>query len=530
MGEGIVKRVEQLKSQRGIWEQHWTEIAERILPSQNNFIFKQVPGSKRNETMYDATAALALIKFAAAMESMLTPRSQKWHRLTSSNQDLNRNRNVQLWFEEATRRLFSARYSPRSNYASQQHEVYMSLGAFGTGALFIDDGLEQGMRYKSIHLGEIFIEEDFQGRIDTVYRKFEFDTKQAIQKFGDALPQKVRESKPDAKHTFIHCVKKNDEIDPERADHRGMEYKSVYVSVTGNQVVRVGGYNKMPYSVSRYITTSNEIYGRSPAMIVLPGIKMLNAMSKTTIRAAEKIVDPPLLLTDDGILGGINVTPNAVNYGGVDPRTGRANVIPLQTNARVDVGLEMQNQQREQINDSFLLTVFQLLVKTPQMTATEVLERAREKGALLTPTVGRQQSEALGPMIERELDIMIRAGTLPELPPELIEADGEFDIEFDAPLNRAQRAEEAVGLFRTIEGMAPIAQADPSIMRRLNGDEILLDMAQINGMPSKWLRSDEELKAIDEQAAQQQQAQDLLQAAPVASKVATDLTQLQAGG
>jgi len=78
--------------------------------------------------------------------------------------------------------------------------------------------------------------------------------------------------------------------------------------------------------------------------------------------------------------------------------------------------------------------------------------------------------------------------------------------------------------------MAPIAQADPSIMRRLNGDEILLDMAQINGMPSKWLRSDEELQAIDEQAQQQQDAAQLLEAAPVASKVATDLSQLQATG
>jgi hypothetical protein len=51
------------------------------------------------------------------------------------------------------------------------------------------------------------------------------------------------------------------------------------------------------------------------------------------------------------------------------------------------------------------------------MTATEVLERTREKGALLAPTTGRQQSKALGPMIEGELEILARAGALPELPP-----------------------------------------------------------------------------------------------------------------
>ena len=46
------------------------------------------------------------------------------------------------------------------------------------------------------------------------------------------------------------------------------------------------------------------------------------------------------------------------------------------------------------------------------MTATEVLERAREKGALLAPTMGRQQSEALGPMIEREIDILVECGLM----------------------------------------------------------------------------------------------------------------------
>ena len=37
------------------------------------------------------------------------------------------------------------------------------------------------------------------------------------------------------------------------------------------------------------------------------------------------------------------------------------------------------------INDAFLVTLFQILTETPEMTATEVIERTREKGALLSP-------------------------------------------------------------------------------------------------------------------------------------------------
>lgn len=532
MGNHILKRAAELKAARGLWEAHWSEIAERILPHQNNFIFNRPAGDKRTEKIYDSTGALALTKFAAAMESMLTPRSQRWHRLTTSNPDLNEDMDVRLWFEDVTKILFSARYSPEANFASQQHEVYMGLGAFGTGCLFIDDLLGEGLRYRTIHLGEIFIEEDFQGRIDTVYRNFSLTARQAVQKFGERTPEKIREtaeSKPATKFKFVHCVSPNKDIDVTKSDHRGMKFKSVYVAEEGATIVQEGGYHTFPYATSRYVTAPGEVYGRSPAMIVLPDIKMINEMSKTNIRAAQKSVDPPLLLTEDGILGGINMTPNAVNYGGVDSRTGKQNVVPLNTGARVDIGLEMENQRRTAINDAFLVTLFQILVETPQMTATEVLERAREKGALLTPTVGRQQSEALGPMIERELDILSRAGALPPMPDLLVEAEGEFEIEYDSPLNRAQRAEEAVGLFRTIEGMAPLAQTNPEVMRRFDGDEILKGLAEINGMPTKWLKEDERLAAEDEQAAQAQQAQQLLEAAPVAADVAQKLQVTQAG-
>ena len=44
---------------------------------------------------------------------------------------------VRAWLDQVEQALFAARYLPRANYASQQHEVYMSLGAFGTAALFV---------------------------------------------------------------------------------------------------------------------------------------------------------------------------------------------------------------------------------------------------------------------------------------------------------------------------------------------------------------------------------------------------------
>jgi hypothetical protein len=528
----IIREHEQMVSERGIWEQHWREIAERVLPRNNWFqATDKVEGEKRTEKVFDATAGLALDRFAAAMESMLTPRTQQWHRLKVRNPELRENDEIQEYLDEVTQILFQVRYSPKANFASQAHENYISLGAFGSGAILIDDIVGYGIRYKSIHLSEIYFCENHAGIIDKVHRKFEMTARQAAQKWGiDKIPEKIRtalEKSPERKFEFIHCVKPNEDYKSGRMNYEGMPYASYYLSLEGNQMVSRGGYKTFPYAISRYVTGPKEVYGRSPAMTVLPDIKMINEMSKTVIRAAHKIVDPPLLLQEDGVLQAFNTRPGALNYGGVDDQ-GRQVVVPLQTGARVDIGMEMMEQRRKVINDAFLITLFQILVDAPNMTATEAMLRAQEKGALLAPTMGRQQSEMLGPMIERELDILSRAGVLPPMPEALMEVEGEIEIEYVSPLNRAQRAEEGVAIMRTLEAVAPLAQIDPGVMDIFRPDEIARELAEINGVPAKILRSKEEVMAIKEGQAQAAEAQQLLAAAPVAAQTAKTLAEVQA--
>ena len=80
----IFRRYELLKKNRANWESHWQEIAERILPRSTEFVGERSPGDKRTAVMYDSTAALALERFASAVESLLTPRGARWHTLRAS--------------------------------------------------------------------------------------------------------------------------------------------------------------------------------------------------------------------------------------------------------------------------------------------------------------------------------------------------------------------------------------------------------------------------------------------------------------
>jgi hypothetical protein len=534
-----LKIQDRLAGDRGNWEIQWTEIAERISTKDDEFIKTWQPGSKRQFHVFDSTAMLALPKFAAALEQLVTPRTQRWHRLVPKEDALKKDLQVRAYLDIVNDILFKYRYAPGANFASQTNQVYRSLGGYGTGCLFTDDAMNDvrsktvGLMYKSIYLGELFIMENAVGAIDHVHRKYKLTARQVMQKFAaDKIPQVISQKAkdfPEMKFDFLHVVCPNEDRDPRKKNFKGMAFSSYHISYDGRSIVEEGGYTTQPFAVSRYVTANSEIYGRSPAIDVLPDIKMANAQKETLLRAGQLAVDPPTLLNDDGLLPVFDSRPGSNNFGMVSSE-GKALAIPFMTGANLQYGVEELQDTRNVINDAFLTQLFKLLTDDPgkEMTATEVMMRAQTQGALFAPTAGRQQDELLGPTIQREISILARNGLIPPMPPQLIEAGGEFDIQYEGPLARAQRAEQAVGLSNTLNILTPVAQIDPTVMDRFNFDEIAKDVAlDINGMPATWLNDDKTLAAIRAGRKQQQDMQQMIAAAPAASAAAANIAKLQ---
>lgn len=523
----LLREFAQVEGKRGIWEKHWEEVAQKVLPYYSTSFYTQgntVPGAKRGQEQYDVTANAALWKFAAAMESMLTPANNKWHKLRHPDPTVMKRRDVQLWFDQVNDAMFYYRYSPHSGYQANQHDGYVSLGAFGTGCLFTDEFSDptrpgmKGFRYRNIHLGELFFATNFQGIVDKVFRRYKMTLRQIAQKWGmAALPLGYKErleSKPEDEVTIVHIVKPRESWDPQALTNKQYKFGSYYVLREAQHLLHEGGYRCFPYSTSRYITAPGELYGRSPAMNVLPAINVLNEEKKTLLKQGHRAVDPVILAHDDGILDGMSLKPGAVNYGAVSS-DGRPLVHTLQT-GNVAIGKELMDDERMAINDAFLVTLFQILIQTPQMTATEVLERAREKGALLSPTMGRFQSESIGPQIEREFDLLMWQGLIPPPPPALQEAGANYKVEYDAPLNRAMRADEAAGTMRTFQWASEIAAQtqDPSVMDWFDTDTIMPELMQINGAPFRFMRDPDQVAQLRQGRQQAQASQQMIQALP----------------
>lgn len=523
---------------RGNWNSHWTEIAQRIYPM-HSYLFQNYSqitqqGDKRNFAVYDSTGILALQRFGAILDSLLTPRNQFWHQLKPDDPTLMKDKNTRLWFDKVNSLLFEHRYRPNGNFAAQNQLQYLSLGAYGTGILFVDQlAGEKGIRYRNAHLGEIFLQENHQGMIDRCFRHFQMTARQAVQKFGDQCPEgilSIVENFPERQFFFLHVIVPREDRDPYRKDFKGMKWASYYVSKEHSEIVEEGGYRCMPYIISRYTQAPNEAYGRSPAMDVLPALKTLNEQKKTMLMAGHRALDPVLLAHDDGVVASFNFQAGAINYGGVTS-DGRPLVVPLPTGNLPD-GRELMEDERKLIKDSFLVSLFDILTESPEMTATQVLERVKEKGILLAPTVGRQDSEYLGPMVIREIDLLKDQGLLPPQPKMLASTKGNYKIVFDSPITRTQKSEWASGAVRAMEIFTNYAQAtqDPSILDYIDMDHAAPQIADIYGMPQTWIRSPQDIANIRNHRAKQQATQTAIQAAPAIAGMAKAGVQMPAGG
>ena len=515
-----------LQTYRAIFASHWEEVAELVMPtSRNTFYYGNYnfPGLKKTDRQVDVTAALALTRFAAILDSLLTPRNLTWHMLGSNEDYVMKNRAARLWFEQATNLLFKMRYAPIGNFSAQNQNIFESLGAFGTGNMFVDQAcdpqgnLVRGLRYKAIPLGEMFLRENHQGLINGFCRWFRLTGPQAVDMFKDKVPERLLEQARKSSQMpfdFLHRVCPRDDYDPGRLDAKGKRFASYYICLTTNELIREGGYRSFPLAASRYIQTPGEVYGRSPAMLALPSIKTINAEKRDFLTQGHRAASPVLLTNDDGIAN-LSMRPGSMNAGGVSS-DGKLLVHTLPS-GNIQVTKEMMDEEAKIIEGFFLTDLFKVLLSDPKIyTATQIVEMMSQRGILIAPTVGRQQSEYLGPMIDRELDLLSMMRLLSPMPGILKEARGEYNVIYTSPLSRDMRAQEVAGFNRSLETALSIVNAtqDPSPLDNFDFDVIMPAVNTINGMPESWNASDQKKDAKRAARAKAQERQEAIQAAP----------------
>lgn len=511
LSKELKDNLSKLQSKRQTWESHWQEVANYMLPRKSDINVERTRGDKRNVQIFDGTAVHSLELLASSLHGMLTSNANRWFQLRFKEAVLNDSDEAREWLEDATDKMYIA--FQRSNFQTEIFENYHDLIAFGTSCLFIEEDKDDIINFSARHIKEIYITENQKGFVDTIYRKFKLTAKAALERFGkenvsrDILTKFQKTPFDDVE--IVHVVKPRNIFNPRKLDKQNMPFQSIYMEYENGHIISIGGFREFPYVVPRYLKASNEIYGRSPGMNSLPDVKVLNKMVEVSLKAAQKQVDPPLLVADDAVILPIRTSPGSINYF----RSGSRDTIqPLNIGANNPLGLNMEDQRRNAISRAF--HVDQLLIQENRtMTATEVMQRNQEKMKILGPVIGRLQQELLQPLIIRVFNIMLRNKLFVEAP-EILE-NQEIDIEYVSPVAIAQKGAELESIMRGLELFGSISQIAP-VTDYLDENGLVKKIINVLGLPAKIIKSDkevEELRAVrqQEQAAQMQMQQEMMQ-------------------
>ena len=198
--------------------------------------------------------------------------------------------------------------------------------------------------------------------------------------------------------------------------------------------------------------------------------------------------------------------------------------MPLQTGGVPQLVVDLAQGRRNRIREMFYVDQLQMS-EGPQMTATEVLQRAEDRMRLLGPVVGRAQAELLGPLLERVFGLMLRAGRLPEPPQILLQPDVKLRITYQSLMFKAQEQTEANGLLRVAQLISPFMAADPTVMDVFNTEVIARRLGQVYSLNPQFFRSQREVSEIRQQRQEQQAMQAQLEMAAQGGAALKDTAQ-----
>src|SRR3990167_7175568 len=218
---------------------------------------------------------------------------------------------------------------------------------------------------------------------------------QLIDRFGEtklsAQTRQIKNRDLDHKIAVLHTVVPRETAKKNPLLSKDMPFADYWFEIDSKHELSQGGFHEFPFVVPRWDTSSGEDYGRSPGMIALPDADTLQAMGETILIAGQRAADPPLFAPNDGSFDAVNSFPGGLSSYDVETAVAmRGNpFFPLETGANLPISRDMQQDTRQQIFSAFFRNVLNLPVESPQMTATEVLQRKEEFMREIGPMFGR---------------------------------------------------------------------------------------------------------------------------------------------
>lgn len=526
----------QLENERTSFMTHWRDLGEFILPRRPRLTVSDVnKGDRRNQKIIDSTATLAARTLRAGMMGGVTSPARPWFRLTTPDPDMAEFGSVKEWLHLVSQRL-SAIFL-KSNLYNALPIIYGDIGTFGTSAMAVEEDFTGDvMRAYPFPIGSYMIANNDKLKVDVFFREFRYTVRQLVMKFGEKdaktgrpmwerFSSQVKAAWDNGDYeTWVdvcHVIQPNQDFDPNKLSAKHKRFSSCYYEKgvmgatqgsyldSGYDVyLRESGFDRFPILCPRWEVTGEDVYGTDcPGMTALGDVKALQLMHKRKAQAIEKGINPPMTGPNSLKTTKASILPGDITY--VDVREGQQGFRAAhEVNMRIaDLVADVQEHQ-QRVRRAFYEDLFLMLATSDrrEITAREIEERHEEKLLAVGPVLEQLNQDVLDPLIDLVFEYANRQGLIPPAPEELRGMD--LKVEYISVMAQAQKLVGIGSMERlaSFTGNLAAQSGDPTVLDKLNVDNLIDRYADRLGTDPDVVRTDEEVAVIREGRAKAQQA------------------------
>lgn len=504
------------------WSQNWSDLAQFLLPNRSIWLTQSSGGNPTannmtrgreiNQSILDPTGTFAVRVCAAGLMSGLASPSRPWFKVSPKLKNFEPDDEGRRWMDEIENRLYTVLAS--SNFYNSFAQECEDLVVFGSAPSIIYEDARDIIRLYNPCIGEYFFATGATLRVDGLYRRFLMTVAQIVDFFGlencPASIQKLWQAKGSSlqiERIIAHSIEPNFGIGKDNAGKIPGNYtwREVYwVYGSGDdKPLSMRGFIDQPFTASRWATQSNDAYGRSPGMDVLPDVMQLQVETMRKAEALEKQVRPPLLADAQLKNQPSSTLPGEVTYvQNLSTTNGMRSI--YQVNPDIRGMMEDIREIQGRIKVGLFNDLFNIFSEIPQgkMTAYETAQRVQERLQLVGPIIDNMLGESLKPKLIRTYKILQRRNMLPP-PPDSMKGIP-LDLTFVSLLALAQKAASTGGIERLTSFVGNLAAARPEAADNLNIDEAISEMNSLLGNPQKILNDKNTVAQIRQERVQQQ--------------------------
>lgn len=448
--DDLMARFSVAEKNKQLWESHLQDCYHHFLPQRETF-YSYTPGQKKNVDVYDDTGPLAIQRFASRLQATICPPWRRWSRFASGSEVPEEQKDdIQDKLDDLTEVVFT--HIHRSNFDTQVFEMFLDLG-ISTGAIICNEGEgEDLLRFTAVPLSELYIEEGPNGVTETIWRKRKVPVSHLERMYRgyqySSSAAKAKKNDPKAEICVIEGYVYNPE--DKLYWHVAIEEDTKHLGYKDHDEVSA-------WAVPRWLTVPGEVYGRGPAMTVLPTVKVMNKVREFILRNAALAIAGPYTALDDGVLNPytLQIAPNLV-IPVMSNDSSNPSIRPLERSGDFNVSELVLADMQESVKKAMFNSM--RTAAGPVKTATEIALDNKELVEEIGSSFGRLQTEFIERILNRVIYILAKNGVIPK-----IKVDGKFiSLKHTSPLAVAQDMEDLLTLE---QGLAYSQAVGPQAMQ-----------------------------------------------------------------